>query len=175
MLVLQKASSLTLTLASASMLLLAAGACSDRQSPTGLQAPAARSADVIGSDIAYGALDYNLTSFDISTLALSATTNLVPPNPIVPPNPVVPPNPIRAFTATFASDTRFELARLDLFQVGDPYCPGLAANYNASINIATSDGGAFYGLISQMAASHCNARVLVDLSTATIRSFQPVP
>ena len=50
-----------------------------------------------------------------------------------------------------------------------------AANYNAAVNVATSDGGLFYSLIGQMAASHCNARVLVDLQSATIRTFQPVP
>src|SRR5678815_5421238 len=117
----------------------------------------------------------SLTSFDISTLALTATSNLVPPNPVVPSDPEYPWEPYRSFTATFATDTRLVNARLDRYQPSDPYCPGLAANYNASIAIATSDGGLFYGLIHQMAANHCNARVLVDLNSPTIRSFEPVP
>jgi len=173
--VLRKSSSLMLTLASASMLLLAAGACSDRQSPTGVQAPAARSANVIGSDIAYGALDYKLTSFDVSTLTLSATTNLYPGDPYNPGDPYIPTDPYRTFAASFTTGTRFSLARLDSYSPGDPYCPTLAANYNALLAVATSDGALFYSLIGQMAASHCNARVLVDLQSATIRSFQPVP
>ena len=156
-------------------MLVAAAACSDEQSVTGVAASAARVADVIGSDIAYGALDYNLTSFDLSTLTLTATTNLYPGDPYVPSDPYIPGDPYRTLSASFTADTRFVLARLDRYIPTDPYCPGLAANYNASINVATSDGGLFYALISDMAAKHCDARVFVDLNTATIRSFQPVP
>ena len=154
---------------------LSLAACSDHASATGVASPAARVADAIGSDVAYGALDYNLTSFDLSTLALTATSNLVPPNPVVPPNPIVPPNPVRNFTATFTTDTRFVSARLDSYTSADPTCSSLASDYNASLAVSTSDGGLFYGLIGDMATTHCNARVLVDLQTATIRSFQPVP
>lgn len=154
---------------------LAAAACSDRHSLTGLAAPTTRAADVIGSDIAYGALDYNLASFDLSTLTLIATTNLNPGDPYIPTDPYSPGDPYRAFRASFTTDTRFVAARLDTYQVGDPYCPALASNYNASLSVATSDGGLFYALISDMAANRCNARVLVDLTSATIRSFQPVP
>ena len=155
---------------------LAAGAaCSDRPSVTGVAAPAVRSADVVGSDNAYGALDYNLTSFDVSTLTLTATTNLSPGDPYSPNDPYIPNDPYRTIAASFTADTRFVLARLDRYSPTDPYCPALASNYNASINVSTSDGGLFYGLISSMAANRCNARVLVDLNTATIRSFQPVP
>ena len=170
----QKTSQVIHSLASALVLLVIAAACSDRQSPTGVPALSTRG-DVIGSDIAYGALDYNLTSFDMSTLTLSATTNLQPGDPYIPNDPYIPGDPYRTFRASFTTETRFDLARLDRYSPGDPYCPGLAANYNASIAIATSDGGLFYGLIGQMAASHCNARVLVDLQSATIRGFQPVP
>ena len=154
--------------------LIVCAACADQQ-PTGVRTPTARRSDVIGSDMAFGARDYKLTSFDVSTLTLSATSNLVPPNPVIPNNPYVPGDPYRTFSATFTTETRFAAARLDRYQPGDPYCPGLAANYNASIAIATSDGGLFYGLIGQMAANHCNARVLVDLNSPTIRSFEPVP
>jgi hypothetical protein len=171
----RKSSSLMLPLVSLLVLLVAAGGCSDRPSPTGVQAPAARSASVIGSDIAYGALDYKLTSFDVSTLTLRATTNLYPGDPYNPGDPYIPTDPYRTFAASFTTGTRFSLARLDLYVPSDPYCPTLAANYNASLAVATSDGGLFYSLIGQMAASHCNARVLVDLQGATIRAFQPVP
>jgi hypothetical protein len=171
----RKSSSLMLPLVSLLVLLVAAGGCSDRPSPTGVQAPAARSASVIGSDIAYGALDYKLTSFDVSTLTLRATTNLYPGDPYNPDDPYIPTDPYRTFAASFTTGTRFSLARLDSYSPGDPYCPILAANYNASLAVATSDGGLFYSLIGQMAASHCNARVLVDLQGATIRAFQPVP
>jgi len=61
------------------------------------------------------------------------------------------------------------------WQMDDPYGFLYVGTYNASIAVATSDGGLFYGLIGQMAANHCNARVLVDLNSATIRSFEPVP
>ena len=163
------------SLAFAAVLLMTVVACMDSHSPTGVTSPIARSSDVIGSDVEFGARNYNLTSFDISTLALTATSNLVPPNPVIPNNPYVPGDPYRTFSTTFTTETRFAAARLDRYQPGDPYCPGLAANYNASIAIATSDGGLFYGLIGQMAANHCNARVLVDLNSPTIRSFEPVP
>ena len=171
----RKSSSLMLPLVSLLVLLVAADACSDRPSPTGVLVPAGRSANVIGSDIAYGALDYNLTTFDIATLTLTATTNLQPGDPYNPGDPYIPTDPYRTFAALFTTGTRFSLARLDLYYPGDPYCPTLAANYNASVAVSTSDGGLFYSLIGQMAANHCNARVLVDLQTATIRSFQPVP
>jgi hypothetical protein len=162
------------TLLSFALLVLCAG-CTDQQSVTGVPTAAIRSSDVMGSDMAYGAHDYHLTSFDISTLTLSATSNLVPPNPVVPTDPYIPGDPYRTFTASVATDTRFVPAPLDRYQPGDPYCPGLAAHYNASLAVSTSDGGLFYGLIGQMAANHCNARVLVDLTSATIRSFEPVP
>jgi len=171
----RKSSSLMLPLVSLLVLLVAADACSGRPSPTGVLVRAARSANVIGSDIAYGALDYNLTSFDIATLTLTATTNLQPGDPYNPGDPYIPTDPYRTFAALFTTGTRFSLARLDLYVPSDPYCPTLAANYNASVAVSTSDGGLFYSLIGQMAANHCNARVLVDLQTATIRSFQPVP
>jgi hypothetical protein len=167
--IVRKPLSTMLSFASAAVLVTAAAACIDQHATTGVPTPTVRSSDVIGSDVAYGALDYNLTSFDLATLTLAGTTNLVPPNP------VVPPNPIRSFSAVFSADTRFVSAPLDGYQVGDPYCPGLAADYNASLAISTSDGGLFYGLIGQMAANHCNARVLVDLTSAAIRSFEPVP
>jgi len=157
------------------VLLMTGAACTDQHSTTGVPNSTARNSDVIGSDMAYGALDYQLAAFDLATLTLSGATNLLPPNPIVSPNPIVPPNPIRTFTATFTDATRFIVAELDRYLPQDPYCPGLTANYNASIAVATSDGGLFYGLIGQMAANHCNARVLVDLNSATIRSFEPVP
>ena len=162
-------------IASGLFLLLATGGCSDRQSPTGMATPYARAADLIGGDIAYGALDYKLTSFDVSTLTLSATTNLHPGDPYIPNDPYIAGDPYRTFAASFTTGTRFSLARLDSYSPGDPYCPILAANYNASLAVSTSDGGLFYSLIGQMAASHCNARVLVDLQGATIRAFQPVP
>jgi hypothetical protein len=162
------------SIAAAMMLTVAAGACSDRQSPTTVLGPASRAADVVGSDLAYGERDYELTSFDVSTLTLTATSNLVPPNPLNPGDPYNPSDPYRTFTASLNTDTRFAPAQLDRYHPGDPYCPGLAANYNASLNVSTSDGG-FYGVISDLAANHCNARVIVDLQSATIRSFQPVP
>jgi len=171
----RKFSPTTLLLAAAMVLPIAGAGCTDQRSTADFPAPLAPSADVIGSDMAFGARSYNLTAFDISTLALTATSNLVPPNPVVPSDPYNPGDPYRTFTASFATDTRLVNARLDRYQPSDPYCPGLAANYNASIAIATSDGGLFYGLIGRMAASHCNARVLVDLNSATIRSFEPVP
>jgi hypothetical protein len=154
--------------------LIVCAACADQQ-PTGVRTPTARRSDVIGSDMAFGARDYKLTSFDVSTLTLSATSNLVPPNPLNPSDPYNPGDPYRTLTASFVTDTRFVSAPLDRYSPTDPYCPALAANYNASIAVSTSDGGLFYGLIGQMAANHCNARVLVDLTSATIRSFEPVP
>ncbi len=171
----RKSPAITLVLTSAILLLVFPAACTDQQSTTGVLRPSARGSDVIGGDMAFGARDYDLTSFDVSTLTLTATSNLVPPNPISPSDPYIPGDPYRTFTASFTADTRFVSARLDRYQPQEPYCPGLAANYNASIGVATGDGGLFYGLIGQMAASHCNARVLVDLNSATIRSFEPVP
>jgi len=93
--------------------------------------PSARAADLIGGDIAYGALDYKLTSFDVSTLTLRATTNLHPGDPYIPNDPYIPGDPYRTFAASFTTGTRFSLARLDSYSPGDPYCPILAANYNA--------------------------------------------
>ena len=59
--VVPKSSPSMMSLASALVVLVAAGACADRESPTAVPVPAAHNANVIGSDIAYGALDYNLT------------------------------------------------------------------------------------------------------------------
>jgi hypothetical protein len=157
------------------VLLITLSACADRQSLVGVVKAPSHSSDAIGDAAAYGALDYNLTSFDISTLTLIATTNLHPGDPYIPTDLYNPGDPYRTFSASFTTNTRFVLARLDLYHPGDPYCPALANDYNASVNLATSDGGLFYALIGNMAANHCNARVLVDLQSATIRSFQPVP
>jgi len=63
----RKPSSVLLSVAVASTLLVGVS-CADRQSLTGVAAPTARTADVIGPDIAFGALDYSLTSFEMSTL-----------------------------------------------------------------------------------------------------------
>jgi hypothetical protein len=154
------------------------GACAEPTAPTAVSAPKPR-AELLGSiDYSIAAVDYTLTSFDFGTLTLSGQTtlvNLLPPSPILPPNPIVPPNPIFTFNASFAQDTRLYAASLDGYIPNDPVCPAIAANYNAILNLVTSDGGLFYATISDMAANRCNARVLVDLQTATIRSFQPVP
>ena len=174
MCVARKPSSVLLSVAVASTLLVGVS-CADRQSLTGVAAPTARTADVIGPDIAFGALDYSLTSFEMSTLTLKATTNLNPGDPYQPGDPYIPTDPYRTFTAAFTTGSRFVPARLDTYSPTDPYCPALAGNYNASLSVSTSDGGSLYALISGMAANHCNARILVDLRSATIRSFQPVP
>lgn len=144
-------------------------ACAEPTVPTAVRVPKP-SAELLSSiDFNVAAVDYMLTSFDVGTLLLSGETTLVD---LVPPNPIVP--PIFTFNASFAPDTRFVAAELDRYNPGDPYCPAAAANYNASLGVSTSDGG-FYGVISDLAANHCNARVLVDLQSATIRGFQPVP
>src|SRR4029078_277759 len=91
------------SLAFAAVLLMTVAACMDSHSPTGVPSAIASSFDVIGSDVEFGARNYNLTSFDISTLALTATSNLVPPNPVIPNNPYVPADPYRTFSATFTT------------------------------------------------------------------------
>ena len=136
--------------------------------PTRLAAAVASHAraELFGSvDFNVAAVDYTLTSFDVGTLLLSGETTLVD---LVPPNAVAP--PIFTFNASFAPDTRFVAAELDRYHPGDPYCPAAAANYNASLGVSTSDGG-FFGVIGDLAANHCHARVLVDRRARRYAAF----
>ena len=73
----RKSPAITLVLTSAILLLVFPAACTDQQSTTGVLRPSARGSDVIGGDMAFGARDYDLTSFDVSTLTLRSFAYLI--------------------------------------------------------------------------------------------------
>ena len=122
-------------------------------------------------DYGRAAIDYTLIAFDYETLDLTIYSRLgdLPPNPISPGDPYLPPNPVQpTLTVSFTQATTMLLAPLS---PTDP-CRALAESYNAT---AVSVDSSPYLAVSNLADQHCTARVRINLSTLTIRSFQPVP
>jgi hypothetical protein len=138
--------------------------CSERPLPTAIMV-AELAAPAVATDPGPAANEYELISYAADTRTLTAFSKLanVCDN-------LTPVDPCRfRLTVALASDSWLQPANLDGFSPTDP-CRDLAENYNIVAVDEPPDAE-----IAAMAALGCNARILVDMRSATIRQFRPVP
>lgn len=138
--------------------------CSERPLPTAIM-EAERAAPAFATDPGPAANEYELTSYVADTRTLTAFSKLATLC-----DNLIPTDPCRfRLTVALASDSWLQPADLDGFTPTDP-CRDLAENYNIVAVDQPPDAA-----IAAMAAIGCNARILVDVRSATIRQFRPVP